>query len=181
MFDQIHSQIKSRSFEDTLDEFKNVTEDNFLRRLYRIMIMPTIDNIEVNQKAQFTQQFWCKKCMLELDRKNFEDKKQKTIEEEKIQIEKDMEYEELECRCRGFYPLVTKSIHYESTKIRDVFIKILMHCDEFEITNLTKDIKDMQRLIKSYNPLLGKVFDEKCFLTNRFCKRTEDLDIQVSK
>ena len=54
-----------------------------------------------------------------------------------------MEYEELECRCRGFYPLVMKSIHYESTKIRDIFIKILMHCDEFEITNLTKDIIDM--------------------------------------
>ena len=48
VFDQIHSQIKSRSFEDTLDEFKNVTEDNFLRRLYRIMIMPTMDNPEVN-------------------------------------------------------------------------------------------------------------------------------------
>ena len=55
-----------------------------------------------------------------------------------------------------------------------------MHCSEFEITNLTKDIKDMQRLIESYNPLLGKVFDEHCFLTNRFCKKTEDLDIKVS-
>ena len=73
-----------------------------------------------------------------------------------------------------------KSIHYESTKTRDIFLKILMHCDEFEITNLTKDIKDMQRLIQTYNPLLGKVFDEHCFLTNRFCKKTEDLDMQLS-
>jgi transcription initiation factor IIE alpha subunit len=59
------------------------------------MIMPTIDNPEVSQKSQFTQQFWCKKCMLDLDleRKNFEDKKQKTIEEINIQTEKDEEYE----------------------------------------------------------------------------------------
>ena len=63
-----------------------------------------------------------------------------------------------------------KSIHFENTRIRDLFIKILMHCERFEITCLTSDIKDMQRLIKSYNPLLGKAFDEKCFTTNFFCK-----------
>ena len=108
------------------------------------MIMPTIDNQDVVQKSQFNQQFWCKKCMLDKERtENLEDKKQETLEENNIQTEKDKEYEELECRCRGFYPLVMKSIHYESTKIRDVFIKILMHCDEFEITNMTKDIVDM--------------------------------------
>ena len=55
-----------------------------------------------------------------------------------------------------------------------------MQCSEFEITNLTKDIKDMERLIKSYNPLLGKVFDEHCFLSNTFCKRTENLELKVS-
>ena len=86
--------------------------------------------------------------------------------------ESDEEDEDFECRCRGFYPLVMKSIHYQSTNTRDRLIKILMHCSEFEITNLTKDIKDMERLIKSYNPLLGKAFDEHCFLSNRFCKIT---------
>ena len=73
-----------------------------------------------------------------------------------------------------------KSIHYQSTNTRDRLIKIMMHCGEFEITNLTKDIKDMERLIKSYNPLLGKVFDEHCFLSNRFCKRTQNLAVKAS-
>ena len=62
-----------------------------------------------------------------------------------------------------------------------MFIKILMYCREFEITSLVNDIKDMERLFKTYNPMLGKVFDEKCFLTNNFCKKTESIDIRVTK
>ena len=26
-------------------------------------MMPTSDNSDVNQKSQFTQQYWCKSCM----------------------------------------------------------------------------------------------------------------------
>ena len=74
-----------------------------------------------------------------------------------------------------------KSVHYESTKTRDLFIKLLMHCNEFEITSLVNDLHDMERLFKTYNPLLGKVFDEKCFITNYFCKSIENLDLEVSK
>ena len=55
----------------------------------------------------------------------------------------DKETSDEECRCRGFYPLVMKSIHFESTKTRDIFLKILMYCNEFEITSLTVDIRDM--------------------------------------
>lgn len=44
VFDTIYSQIKSRSFEGSLDEFRNPTEDVFLRKLYRIIMMPTFDN-----------------------------------------------------------------------------------------------------------------------------------------
>ena len=55
-----------------------------------------------------------------------------------------------------------------------------MFCERFEITSLTTDIKDMQRLIMTYNPLLGKAFDEKCFTTNYFCKKITDLDIRIS-
>ena len=87
----------------------------------------------------------------------------------------------MDCRCRGFYPLAMKSIHFESTKTRDILIKILMYCQEFEITSLVNDIKDMERLFKTYNPMLGKVFDDKCFLTNNFCKSIESIDIKVSK
>ena len=51
VYDTIYSQVKSRSFEGTLDEFRNPTEDVFLRRLYRIMMLPTNDNPYVKQKA----------------------------------------------------------------------------------------------------------------------------------
>lgn len=61
-----------------------------------------------------------------------------------------------------------------------MLIKILMYCSEFAVTCLVNDIKDMERLFKTYNPLLGKVFDEKCFLTNSFCKNIENVDISVA-
>ena len=70
-----------------------------------------------------------------------------------------------------------KSIHFENTRTRDLFIKVLMYCEQFEITSLTSDIKDMQRLVMTYNPLLGKAFDENCFTTNIFCDNIKDLDI----
>ena len=78
-FNQIYTQIRSRSFEDTVDDYKNPTEDIFLRRLYRIIMMPTADNLDVSQKCQFNTQYWCKKCL--------------NPEVEGV------------CRCRGFYPL----------------------------------------------------------------------------
>ena len=61
-----------------------------------------------------------------------------------------------------------------------MLIKILMYCSEFAVTCLVNDINDMERLFNTYNPLLGKVFDEKCFLTNSFCKKTENIDISVA-
>ena len=74
-----------------------------------------------------------------------------------------------------------KSVHYESTKTRDLFIKLLMNCNDFEVTGLVNDLHDMERLFKTYNPLLGKVFDEKCFISNNFCRSIENLDLKVSK
>ena len=56
--------------------------------------------------------------------------------------------------------MIEKSIHFKTTKIRDSLIKILMLCNEFSVTDLVKDIEDMQCLIQTYNPLLGKVFEE---------------------
>ena len=75
--------------------------------------------------------------------------------------------------------MIEKSIHFKTTKIRDSLIKILMLCNEFSVTDLVKDIEDMQCLIQTYNPLLGKVFEEKYFVTNRFCKNIENLEMQV--
>ena len=55
-----------------------------------------------------------------------------------------------------------------------------MNCKDFEITSLVNDLHDMERLFKTYNPLLGKVFDEKCFIANNFCRSIENLDLKVS-
>ena len=35
---------------------------------------------------------------------------------------------------KDFLPLIMNSIHYNSTRCRDKLLKMLMYCDEFEVT-----------------------------------------------
>ena len=65
-----------------------------------------------------------------------EDKKKVEIKMYKDQIE-DANY------TKDFLPLIMNSIHYNSTRCRDKLLKMLMYCDEFEVTQLTIDIEDM--------------------------------------
>ena len=76
-------------------------------------------------------------------------------------------------RSTGYLPLILKSIYYDSTRIRDRLLKILMYCDEFEITSLVIDIRDMQQLFEKFNPVVGKAFQEKSFMLNRSCENIE--------
>lgn len=65
-----------------------------------------------------------------------EDKKKVELKMYKDQIE-DAHY------TKDFLPLIMNSIHYNSTRCRDKLLKMLMLCDEFEVTQLTIDIEDM--------------------------------------
>ena len=65
-----------------------------------------------------------------------EDKKKVELKMYKDQIE-DADY------TKDFLPLIMNSIHYNSTRCRDKLLKMLMLCDEFEVTQLTIDIEDM--------------------------------------
>ena len=42
VLDRVYEQLKQRNFEDSVDYNKKPTEDVFLRRLYRILCLPTI-------------------------------------------------------------------------------------------------------------------------------------------
>ena len=44
---------------------------------------------------------------------------------------------------KDFMPLIMNSIHYDSTRCRDKLLKMLMYCDEFDVTQLAIDIEDM--------------------------------------
>ena len=57
-----------------------------------------------------------------------------------------------------------KSVHFQSEKIRDIFIKILQMCQETEITSFVNSLDDMNRLFKSSNPTLNEFFENSCFI-----------------
>ena len=87
VLDQLFLQAKQRRSEESLDAFRKMTEDVFMRRLYRIMKFPT----------------------------------------EKVQIEEG-NYLEVFPGTLALQPLMQKSIHTDTTHLRDYLIKMNMLC-----------------------------------------------------
>ena len=73
-----------------------------------------------------------------------------------------------------------KSVHYQSEKIRDIFIKILQMCQETEITSFVNSLDDMSRLFKSSNPTCNEFFEKSCFIQTKYCQSIDTLDWRVS-
>ena len=136
VFDQLYDQIKSRTFDDSFDAFKKPTENVFLRRLHRIMSIPT----EV------------------LD-----------IKDEDVGRDSDIKV-----------TLSMNSIHEDSTYLRDRLIRMRMFCKEFDIGQMAFDIDDMSKLFTKYTPVLGKAFQDHCFVYNKSCEAIDNIDVYKS-
>ena len=52
-----------------------------------------------------------------------------------------------------------------------------MLCQEFEVTALAVDIRDMDDLFNNYTPILGKAFKEHCFMYNEDCEKIETVQV----
>ena len=78
VFEKIYQQIKTRNFEDSLDAYKRPTEDQFLRRFYKILTTPTKDQCLSDQNCQEEPLNWCQVCKgRKKDELTEEDRKQK--------------------------------------------------------------------------------------------------------
>ena len=124
--------------------------------------MPTYDNPDLINENQTYLEYWCKSCHdyfkeIDLEDKQNSDKNKKKPSEPCIE------------KCRGFAPLIQKSVFLGSNRCRDSLIKISMLCREFEVTSLINDIEGMEKLFEKYSPVLGKAFEEKCFAQPRAC------------
>ena len=64
VYEQIHKQIRSRTFEESIDAFKNPTENVFLRRLFRILNIPTKTTKLIFDDERCTEDLmnWCRYC-----------------------------------------------------------------------------------------------------------------------
>ena len=52
-----------------------------------------------------------------------------------------------------------------------------MLCQEFEVTALAVDIQDMDEMFNNYTPILGKAFQEYCFMHNEDCEKIETVQV----
>ena len=72
------------------------------------------------------------------------------------------------------------SIYDDSTYLRDRLIKMRMFCKEFDIGQMAYDIDDMGRLFNNYTPMLGKAFQDHCFVYNKSCEAIDNLKVDKS-
>ena len=68
-----------------------------------------------------------------------------------------------------------KSVHYKSTKYRDILIKMSLLCEETELTSFVDSIDDLEILLIQANPVTNSLL-EKAFTATRYCDDIETVD-----
>ena len=79
------------------------------------------------------------------------------------------------CSCKDFAPVCMKSVHYKSTKYRDILIKMSLLCEETELTSFVDSIDDLEILLIQANPVTNSLL-EKAFTATRYCDDIETVD-----
>ena len=64
VYEQIYDQINDEEFEDELNSVKKLSENGVLRRLYRVLSMPT-DELEIDPSKQLNLEVNCTVCINE--------------------------------------------------------------------------------------------------------------------
>lgn len=68
-----------------------------------------------------------------------------------------------------------KSVHFKSTKYRDIMIKLSLLCEETEITGFVDSIDDLEILMQNSNPITKELF-EAAFTETRYTKKIDTAD-----
>ena len=68
-----------------------------------------------------------------------------------------------------------KSVHFKSTKYRDMLIKLSLMCQETELTCFVDSIDDLEILLVQANPISTSLLD-KAFTKTRYCEEIETVD-----
>ena len=152
-------QLREQEFEDELNYRKRPIENNVLKRLYRILSMPTIDVVKIRDNPDVL-------CTVCLPNENNQDEMEKgclarfsaRFSQELVQ----------KCNCRGFLSVAMKSVYFSSVKYRDMLIKISLQCRETDITSFVNSLDDMSKLFTTFNPTLNEYF-EQCFTETKRC------------
>ena len=116
VYKKIYDQLSESIFADEDNESKKSIENCAIRRLYRILRMPTMDLLKNKKEA------CCPTC--------------ENVKNPEI----------CEGNCRGFKSILLKSVTYTNEKFRDELIKISMYCEETEISSFANSFDDIQAL-----------------------------------
>ena len=62
------------------------------------------------------------------------------------------------CDCKNFSSICKKSVHFSSTKYRDILIKLALMCENASLTTFVDSTDDLDILIQEYNPIVEELF-----------------------
>ena len=63
------------------------------------------------------------------------------------------------CDCKNFSSICKKSVHFSSTKYRDILIKLALLCEHASLTTFVDSTDDLDILIQEFNPTVEELFD----------------------
>ena len=144
-------------------------ENSYLRRLYRILNMPTSDLAFSKDKLN--------------KQSGGEDKKKKKDQARKG-LKKFIDWCRKCCADKegyghtGFKSIQKKSLHFSNSRFRENLMEIAMLCRENAIDNFLENIGDMEILFKSMSPAETKLFDS-AFKRTRFTDSVQNADWRI--
>ena len=132
VYEQIKDQLNSMEFESEEDREGQDRENSYLRRLYRILLMPVGDlqrhdkNINISEKDSDEQN---QNAQLTRARKWIKNK---------IGIRELPRRESI-----GFKQITRKSLNYSNSRYQDTLIEIAKMCEENSLTDFVGDLQDL--------------------------------------
>ena len=164
MYEQILAQLQDLEFPDEEDFDGQDVENSYLRRLYRILNLPTGDWVsrddvmnrahadKLRRKSLMTRFVTATRKLLGLGHGLCDP-----------------------YRAIGFKSVLQKSVHFKSSRFRESLMELSMLCHESQLMSFVENMEDLETLFASMTPVVERFF-ENSFTTTAFTKRIKNLN-----
>ena len=169
------AQLQDMEFPEEEDFNGLDVENGILRRLYRVLNLPTSDFLHYKDKRLNKEG----EALSVRERRIYELEQRhvgrcgKMINwmKKKIGIgRKKMSNSDI-----GFKPVQKKCLHFRSARFRESLMEIAMLCQETDVSNFVENLEDIQILFTSMSPAIVEFF-ENGYNSTRFTKKIKNLD-----
>ena len=164
----ILGQLQDMEFEEQDDINGKDVEHSYLRRMYRILNMPTGDLSHFKDKYSREKQ-------LEKERRAMMQSWWKRV---KGHCRKLLGDGPVDDAAGGFKSIQKKSLHFQNSRFREHLMDMAMLCRENAISNFVDNLDDIQILFIGMSPAIVRLF-EHAFKQTRFTEDIKNADWRI--